>query len=97
MGSLLISNAAALAQEGKDTQANLSPKALVERFNRQVDIAMQQLIKTDPGTLPDYRKIGRAGLPGTVIGLLFHAAEHTMRHIGQLMVTVAVVKEAGKF
>lgn len=88
---------AALAQEGKDTEAKLSPTVLVERFNRQVDIAIQQLIKTEPNTLPDYRGIGRAGLPGTVIGLLFHAAEHTMRHIGQLLVTVAVLRDAGGF
>ena len=27
------------------------------------------------------------------IGLLFHAAEHTMRHVGQLLVTTRVVKE----
>jgi len=32
--------------------------------------------------------VGRAQLPSTVIGLLVHAAEHTMRHTGQLMVTV---------
>ena len=31
-------------------------------------------------------------LPPTVIGLLFHAAEHTMRHVGQLLVTVAVIR-----
>ena len=30
-------------------------------------------------------------LPSTVIGLLFHAAEHTMRHNGQLLVTVKII------
>lgn len=43
--------------------------------------------------LTDFRGVGRAGLPSTVIGLLFHAAKHTMRHVGQLMVTVAVVRK----
>ncbi|RZK65172.1 MAG: DinB family protein, partial [Pedobacter sp.] len=41
----------------------------------------------------EFRGIGRAGLPSTVMGLLFHGAEHTMRHLGQLMVTAAVVKQ----
>jgi hypothetical protein len=36
------------------------------------------------GTLTASR---RAGLPSTVIGLLFHAAEHTQRHVGQALTT----------
>jgi uncharacterized damage-inducible protein DinB len=28
-----------------------------------------------------------------VIGLLFHAAEHTTRHLGQLLVTSKIVKQ----
>jgi uncharacterized damage-inducible protein DinB len=38
--------------------------------------------------LTDPRGVGRKQLPSTVLGLLFHAAEHTMRHTGQLLVTV---------
>ncbi|GAA3967972.1 hypothetical protein GCM10022246_20940 [Pedobacter ginsengiterrae] len=82
-----------LYEEGKDSTEGYSINALVERFNKQVDLALQQLKYTDEAILGDYRGIGRAGLPSTVIGLLFHAAEHTMRHVGQLMVTAAVVKE----
>jgi hypothetical protein len=33
------------------------------------------------------RGVGRAQLPSTVLGLLFHAAEHTQRHVGQLTTT----------
>jgi uncharacterized damage-inducible protein DinB len=36
------------------------------------------------------RKVGRAGLPATVLGLLVHAAEHTTRHVGQAMTTALV-------
>jgi hypothetical protein len=32
-------------------------------------------------------------LPSTVIGLLVHGAEHTMRHVGQLMVTVKILQD----
>lgn len=84
---------AELAQEVKDAAVPYTVDDLVQRFNRQVDIALVQIKTTDANTLADYRGIGRANLPSTVIGLLFHAAEHTMRHLGQLMVTAAVVKE----
>lgn len=81
-----------LYEEGKDRAEGYRVEDLVSRFNVQVDQAMIQLKDTDESGLTEYRGVGRAGLPSTVIGLLFHAAEHTMRHVGQLMVTIAVVK-----
>jgi len=83
-----------LDEEGKDTAGGYTVDELVGRFNSQVDLALQQIKETDGSILADFRGIGRAGLPSTVIGLLFHAAEHTMRHVGQLMVTAAVVKSS---
>ncbi|SHL67209.1 DinB superfamily protein [Chitinophaga jiangningensis] len=65
---------------------------LVEKFSQQTDAALQQLKATDPATLTDFRGVGRKQLPSTVQGLLFHAAEHTTRHLGQLLVTVRVLK-----
>ena len=38
------------------------------------------------------RLVGRAKLPSNTIGLLVHAAEHTARHLGQLMTTAKVVR-----
>ena len=81
-----------LAAEGEDIEPGYTTHELVKRFNLQVDQAMEQLKITDENILTEYRGVGRAGLPSTVIGLLFHAAEHTMRHVGQLMVTAAVVR-----
>ena len=83
-----------LAEEGNDSISGYSVSDLVERFNSQVDTAMEQLRANDGKDLTAYRGIGRAGLPSTVIGLLVHAAEHTMRHVGQLMVTAAVTKQS---
>jgi uncharacterized damage-inducible protein DinB len=65
---------------------------LVEQFNRQVDKALAQLSATDESILTSARGVGRAQLPSTVLGLLVHAAEHTQRHLGQLLVTVSVLK-----
>ncbi|MEO5892633.1 MAG: DinB family protein [Ferruginibacter sp.] len=81
-----------LAAEGRNSETGYSTEQLVKRFDMQVDRAIEQVSITDEHILADYRGIGRAGLPSTVIGLLFHAAEHTMRHVGQLMVTVAVIR-----
>ncbi|NEV93416.1 DinB family protein [Psychroflexus sp. YR1-1] len=39
--------------------------------------------------LTQYRPVGRKHLPFTLIVVLFHAAEHSQRHIGQLLVTVS--------
>lgn len=66
--------------------------ALVLAFSDQIDSALAQLVATDPATLTDARGVGRAQLPATVLGLLVHAAEHTMRHAGQLSVTVRVLR-----
>ncbi|MDA3614373.1 DinB family protein [Polluticaenibacter yanchengensis] len=46
----------------------------------------------DVNTLTHLRTVGRAKLPSTVGGLLFHAAEHMQRHYGQLLVTVRILK-----
>jgi hypothetical protein len=81
-----------LHEEGNDSEAGYTIAELLDRFSRQVDLALEQLKSTDPATLAEFRGVGRAGLPSTVIGLLVHAAEHTMRHVGQLLVTSAVLK-----
>lgn len=83
---------AQLKEEAAHSATGYLASELLERFNKQVDLALEQIRRTDESTLTDYRGIGRAGLPSSVIGLLFHAAEHSMRHVGQLLVTIAVVR-----
>jgi uncharacterized damage-inducible protein DinB len=74
-------------------QPNGQPSSiLLLTFCDQIDRALAQLIATNPATLTDARGVGRAQLPATVLGLLVHAAEHTMRHVGQLSVTVRVLR-----
>jgi len=65
---------------------------LVQAFAQQVASALSQLSSTPEATLPEWRGVGRAQLPSTVVGLLVHAAEHTTRHVGQLLVTSKFVK-----
>lgn len=81
---------AALEAEGNAPAHGVSTQELVRGFHAQVEQALRQLRMTDDRTLTDYRAVGRKQLPSTVQGLLFHAAEHVLRHLGQLLVTVRI-------
>lgn len=81
----------ALRAEGKPEENGLSAVELVENFDQQVAKSLAALRLINEKTLTETRGVGRAQLPSTVLGLLTHAAEHTMRHVGQLSVTVRVL------
>lgn len=66
--------------------------AVLDALNRRVDLAIDELRRIDVSTLGDFRPVGRARLPSTVIGCLVHGAEHAMRHVGQLSVTIRIVR-----
>ena len=80
-----------LAAEGRAPES-ASVNQLLDDFDAQVDRALAQLRATSARTLTERRLVGRQQLPSTVMGLLFHAAEHTQRHLGQLLVTARVVR-----
>jgi DinB family protein len=80
-----------LAVEGKEANDAPGLEALLKAFNEQVDKAIAQLQVTPENILTETRGVGRVQVPSTVIGLLTHAAEHTMRHTGQLLVTTRVL------
>jgi uncharacterized damage-inducible protein DinB len=84
----------ALASEGA-TNANVRVADLLAAFDQQVDKAIEQLRRTAENSLTEYRAVGRAQLPSTHLGLLFHAAEHTQRHTGQLLVTIRFAQHRG--
>jgi hypothetical protein len=54
--------------------------------------SLDQIRRTATATLLDERRVGRASLPATVIGLLFHAAEHSTRHAGQAITTARILR-----
>lgn len=81
-----------LNKEGKPISESGMIGLLLFNFNGQVDQALDQLKTENPEMLTEVRGVGRAQTPSTVIGLYTHAAEHTMRHVGQLLVTVKVLQ-----
>lgn len=82
----------ALSTEGKINEA-IKVIELLAAFDKQIEQAIVALENTDVATLTDAREVGRAKLPSTVIGLLTHSAEHTTRHVGQLLVTVKILTQ----
>lgn len=81
-----------LATESRDGEPDMGVAGLVERFRLVVRAGLAQLRATPAASLATPRTIGRAQLPTTVIGCLFHAAEHASRHVGQLITTVKALE-----
>jgi uncharacterized damage-inducible protein DinB len=65
---------------------------LLRGVTTSIEDALTTLGATDAATLHSPRLVGRAGLPSTVFGLLFHVAEHTQRHTGQIVTTAKIVR-----
>src|SRR5262245_60497731 len=82
---------AAIQLEGRDMLAADVAPAL-DALSARIDAALAELRTIDVATLGDFRAVGRARLPSTVIGCLVHGAEHAMRHVGQLSVTARIVR-----
>jgi hypothetical protein len=83
---------AALAAEDERREPRPGLAELLAAWRAAVARAQRQIAATSDSTLTDARVVGRARLPSTVIGLLFHAAEHAERHVGQLVTTVKIIR-----
>jgi len=68
--------------------------SLIAAVHEAIAAALNQLRSTSSDALLEKRTVGRAALPTTVLGLIFHSAEHAQRHAGQLTTTVKVVRAA---
>ena len=68
--------------------------ALWREVEEAIDGAMRRLHEWSEraGELLAPRAVRRGQLPSTVLGLLFHAAEHAQRHAGQVATTARVVR-----
>jgi uncharacterized damage-inducible protein DinB len=88
---LSVEQLAAIKLEGSPLAAE-DVAAALDALSQRVDAAVAELKTIDVTTLGDFRGVGRAQLPSTVIGCLVHGAEHAMRHVGQLSVTLRVVQ-----
>ena len=81
----------ALRAEGDAGSPPAPAAGLVRAAQSAIDGAGDILRAPPDAGLLRARSVGRASLPSNLLGLLFHAAEHTHRLTGQLVTTVKIV------
>ena len=69
-----------------------SAEEVRREFREGLAQALDRVRAFAPEDYPAARGIGRKRLPTTVGGLLVHCAEHTQRHIGQMVTTAKLVR-----
>lgn len=82
----------AIRAEGSAGEPPVGLPSVVAEVQRTIERGLDQLRSTPADTLLEPRFVGRARLPSTVIGLLFHAAEHSTRHVGQAITTARILR-----
>ncbi|MGE0446093.1 MAG: DinB family protein [Vicinamibacterales bacterium] len=83
-----------LRGEGQPGDPPATLEQLSMELNATIDQAFARLRGLTKDELLQPRAVGRAALPSTTLGLLFHAAEHCTRHAGQAITTAKIL--AGK-
>ncbi|HSH45414.1 MAG TPA: DinB family protein [Longimicrobiales bacterium] len=83
---------AAIKREAEPGTPPAGVEELLHGLRDAIELAMRTYRQTDPETLDEPRKVGRAGLPSSTRGLLFHLADHTRRHAGQVVTTAKIVR-----
>ena len=82
----------ALAGEALPGEPPAEAAALVCVASAGIEAALVVLKSISNETLLEPRAVGRARLPTNVFSLLFHIAEHTQRHTGQIVTTAKIVR-----
>ncbi len=93
--ALTLEQLAAIPLEGEPGSPPASAEALLAGVEAAVAQAIYRLKEIREDDLLAARSVGRARLPTTVLGLLFHAAEHTQRHTGQVIATSKLLRSLG--
>ena len=82
----------ALVTESAEGNTPGDAEELIAHARAAIAGAIEQFRATERATLLDARAVGKQQLPSTVLGLLFHVAEHTQRHVGQAIATGKAVR-----
>jgi uncharacterized damage-inducible protein DinB len=75
-----------------EADASASQEALFAEFESGLSSAMQRVKVLRPESYGESRGVGRKMLPSTMAGLLVHCADHTQRHVGQMVTTTKVIE-----
>ena len=77
---------AQLAALANEQHAGAEADDLLAAATGAITAAMAQIRELRESEFTENRFVGRARVPVTALGLAFHIAEHTQRHLGQLIV-----------
>lgn len=81
-----------LTEARAESDPGASRGELLEELEARLLLCEAAVEALDPRTWFDAREVGRKRLPATVGGLVTHIAEHSLRHVGELIVTVKVLR-----
>jgi uncharacterized damage-inducible protein DinB len=74
-----------------ELDADATRTELFTEFTASLHSSAQRIRSFAPEQYNAPREVGRAALPTTVGGLLVHCADHTQRHVGQLVTTAKLL------
>jgi uncharacterized damage-inducible protein DinB len=90
--SLSAEQMARLASERTVHEDRPGLAALLTRLTGEIERALDYLRSIPRDALLQHRDVGRKKLPSTTLGLVFHAAEHSSRHAGQIVTLARIVR-----
>lgn len=79
-----LSEAQLQAAKAEPATTGLEAGELAARVSAAMEHALAVVRRIPAAALTEAREVGRQRLPSTVLGLVFHAAEHATRHVGQM-------------
>src|SRR5215470_4712249 len=74
-----------------EMEAGSSREALFAELSQGLNLAGERVRVLAEGDLNEPRFVGKKQLPTTVGGLLVHVADHTQRHVGQIVTTAKIL------
>jgi uncharacterized damage-inducible protein DinB len=82
----------ALRIEGEPGDLPDDAASLILQATAAIEAVLDAIRTASADAAAEPRTLGRAALPSTLGGILFHIAEHTQRHTGQLITTAKIVR-----
>ncbi|GGH10440.1 DinB family protein [Silvibacterium dinghuense] len=83
---------AQLTKLSSESEPDVESEELITEFVEGLDQAEARIRRFVSADLEATRSVGRKELPTTVGGLLVHLADHTQRHVGQVVTTAKAVR-----
>jgi uncharacterized damage-inducible protein DinB len=80
-----------LAALKAEMDAGASREVLFVEFTQGLELAVQRVRTLSVTDLEQPRDVGKRQLPTSVGGLLVHVADHTQRHVGQIVTTAKIL------